>query len=374
MPLESKIDKELKKAEEEMQFEDDSNEIPPKDVFTFNELRSCADLYRLNESHILDIQPYYQRDIVWPNTSRTKFIDSLLKRLPIPSLCFSLDSKTNKMQVIDGLQRISTICTFFTDDSWVLADLEDVDRRIKGKSVKQIREDDPEVIQSIENVALPVTLLRCDHSNPHHSEYIFTIFRRLNTGGMKLTNQEIRNAVYSGSFNDFLISENLLSSWASLLKKTISQSNIDNRFSSVELILKTFAFYDKLTSYKGRLNVFLNEYMQEHRKDTEGNLLMKKELLARTCGLMDNHMFPRKVPTRLSSVVFETLVYAIAKNINSLEELPEAELRKFLKNQYQSLLSDDTFSSENIRQGIYKRQKVIDRLNTAERYFSRKHA
>ena len=111
-------DKELKELEVELQFEDDSNEVPPKDVFTFNELRSCADLFRLNEEDILDIQPYYQRDIVWPNTARTKFIDSLLKNLPIPSLCFSLDSKTGKMQVIDGLQRISTICSFFSEEGW----------------------------------------------------------------------------------------------------------------------------------------------------------------------------------------------------------------------------------------------------------------
>src|SRR5581483_2479999 len=108
--------KEIEKIEADLQFEDDSNELPPGDVFAFNELRSCADLFRLSETKTLQIHPDFQRDVVWKDADQTRFIDSLVKNLPIPSLCFSLDSKTEKMQVIDGLQRISTICRFLGED------------------------------------------------------------------------------------------------------------------------------------------------------------------------------------------------------------------------------------------------------------------
>ena len=82
--------------------EDDSFELPPPDIIAYNELRSCADLFRMYKEDILAIQPAYQREIVWTDTDQTRFIDSLVKQLPIPSMCFSLDYKTQKWQVIDG--------------------------------------------------------------------------------------------------------------------------------------------------------------------------------------------------------------------------------------------------------------------------------
>ena len=102
----------LKDLEEKTYLEDDSPEIPPSDIVAYNELRSCADLHRMKTEGILDIQPEFQREIVWDKPAQTRFIDSLIKQLPIPSMCFSLDFKAQKWQVIDGLQRMSTICEF----------------------------------------------------------------------------------------------------------------------------------------------------------------------------------------------------------------------------------------------------------------------
>ena len=90
--------------------------MPPKDIVAFNELRSCADLYRLKTKKQLDLNPDFQRGIVWSNKSQTLFVDSLIKQLPIPSLCVSLDINTQKRLVIDGLQRISTIVKFLNED------------------------------------------------------------------------------------------------------------------------------------------------------------------------------------------------------------------------------------------------------------------
>ena len=112
-------------------WENDANEQPPTDIFAFNELRSCADLFRMHEQGVLDIQPEFQRDFVWRNPDQTRFIDSLIKQLPIPSLCFSYDSKQQKWLVIDGLQRISTIIRFLKGDDWRLAKTEDINPKIE---------------------------------------------------------------------------------------------------------------------------------------------------------------------------------------------------------------------------------------------------
>lgn len=108
----SKIDKNLLLLEEELSEKDDVNKQPPEDIISFNELRSCADLLRMYTDDQLKIDPDFQRNLVWTVVEKTRFIDSLTKQLPIPSMCISLDYKTDERLVIDGLQRITTIVSF----------------------------------------------------------------------------------------------------------------------------------------------------------------------------------------------------------------------------------------------------------------------
>lgn len=75
----------IAKLEEQTLYDDDNAEVPPEDIVAYNELRSCADLYRMHTQKILDIQPEFQRDIVWKGPDQTRFIDSLIKQLPIPA-------------------------------------------------------------------------------------------------------------------------------------------------------------------------------------------------------------------------------------------------------------------------------------------------
>ena len=112
---------ELAAEEDALQFEIDESELPPSDIVAFNELRSCADLFRMHESKQLTIQPDFQRDIVWTNPDQTRFIDSLVKELPIPSMCISFDHGTGERLVIDGLQRMATILKFLGKEPWKLS-------------------------------------------------------------------------------------------------------------------------------------------------------------------------------------------------------------------------------------------------------------
>jgi hypothetical protein len=192
----------IEELEEREQFEDDYNESPPADIVAYNELRSCADLMRMYDDASLEIQPLFQRDFVWKSTDQTRFIDSLIKQLPIPSMCFAFDYKQSKWIVIDGLQRISTIIRFLRGDDWRLADLNDIHKSIAGKNTATIKNSKSgelkQIYTRVQNQSIPINVLRCDLSKRSHNEYIFTIFHRLNSGGLKLSNQEIRNCIYSG--------------------------------------------------------------------------------------------------------------------------------------------------------------------------------
>ena len=86
--------------------------MPPPDIVAFNEQRSCADIFRMYQKGQIEISPDFQRGEVWRNSAQTLFIDSLMKQLPIPSMCISLDISSQKRMVIDGLQRITSIIKF----------------------------------------------------------------------------------------------------------------------------------------------------------------------------------------------------------------------------------------------------------------------
>jgi hypothetical protein len=86
----------LNELEEKSFYEEDYADVPPPEIVAYNELRSCADLFRMHRQGILTIQPEFQRDIVWKGPAQTRFIDSLVKQLPIPSMCFALDNKQQK--------------------------------------------------------------------------------------------------------------------------------------------------------------------------------------------------------------------------------------------------------------------------------------
>jgi len=150
--------------------EDDYNETPPSDIVAYNELRSCADLFRMAVDGVLETKPHFQRDDVWKPADQTRFIDSLIKQLPIPSMCFALDYKHDKWIVIDGLQRMSTIIRFLKGDDWRLSKLDDIDQNLVGKSAAMLKNaEGPDRIyySRVQNQSLPMgPIYVCDPTSP----------------------------------------------------------------------------------------------------------------------------------------------------------------------------------------------------------------
>jgi hypothetical protein len=353
------------KMEEQTFLEDDTTEQPPPDVIAYNELRSCADLHRMYTHGILEIQPEFQREIVWKAPAQTRFIDSLVKQLPIPSMCFSLDYKTQKWQVIDGLQRMATIIRFLSDP-WILSKLDDIEPKLSGRSTEELRDPKSDLhifYTRVENLTLPITVLRCDYSKTSHANYLFTIFHRLNTGGMKLNNQEIRNCIYSGSLNKLLKEMNINRSW---MKINRMKQEKGYRFTKQELILRLFTFNEKYKKYKGRLARFLNEYMEENRCLDEGSLNKKRDIFNRTVDIVYRKVFEGKVPSKLSITILEALLVGISRNLDFLETQPA----QVVKSLYEKLQNHEEFSETRLSEGLSGKTRVIARLSAAEKIFS----
>ena len=350
--------------------ENDSISVPPEDVFAYNELRSCADLYRMYQEKILEIQPRFQRQKVWTKAAKTRFIDSLVKQLPIPSMCFALDYKTQNWQVIDGLQRMWAIIQFLEGQNWRFSSILDVDPSLAGRNIPDFKKakmdfdsDLRQYYLRVENFPLPITVIRCDSSKTDHLEYLFTIFHRLNTGGTKLNNQEIRNCIYSGSFNSLLreIDEN--ETWL----KITGRSSVDNdRYLGQERILRVFAFQDCYPKYAGRLATFLNEYMKKHREPSPEFLASKKELFYRTIRIFGNSILEGSAAGRISRSVIEATLVGIALNLDFLEGQPAESIRIM----YRVLQNSDEFTDEKLREGLSGKPRVLGRMSAAEQIFS----
>ena len=344
-------------------FEDDSADIPPNDIVAFNELRSCSDLVRMYKKKQLEIQPDFQRDIVWKNPAQTRFIDSLIKQLPIPSICISLDYKTNKRLVIDGLQRMQSIINFLTKNDWKLSKLDDIDSKISGKTVSKIKDKYSGYYDRVENLTIPVTVLRCDYSKKSHMNYLFTIFHRLNTGGLKLNNQEIRNCIFNGKLNRLLKSTVEFENFRKLLELEPDKSY---RFNYEELILRFFAFYDNLALYKGKLASFLNDYMDDNRDPSDQFCSEKRLLFERVVDLLYLRILESSRIPNISKATVEGLFVGIAHNINRLDDMCDEDLHGL----YKQLREDELFSVERLKEGLSQKEKVVDRLERSIAIFA----
>jgi len=360
------MEKKLIDLEEQSFKENDSIELPPSDIIAYNELRSCADLFRMCREDILEIQSEFQRELVWQNPAQTRFIDSLIKQLPIPSMCFSLDYNSQKWKVIDGLQRMTTIIRFLSGEKWTLSRLDDIDPKISGQSISNFIDKNSELhkyFTRVENLTLPITVLRCDYNKKNHTNYLFTIFHRLNTGGMKLNNQEIRNCIYSGSLNTLLKELNKNTKWMKINKM---KRDIGYRFTKQELILRFFAFYDGYNSYTGRLAKFLNGYMSDNRNADSQFLVNKKDIFERTAEIIYSKVFEGKILSKLGITVIEALLVGVALNVDFLESQPTHKVNDL----YEKLINTNEFSEPNLVEGLSSKKKVIARLTKSKNIFA----
>lgn len=278
-------------------------------------------------------------------------------------MCISLDYKTDKRLIIDGLQRMKSIINFLSEDEWKLSDLDDVDEEISGKTVHTIKTKSKAVYDRVQNVMIPVTVIRCDYSKKAHNEYLFTIFHRLNSGGVKLNNQEIRNCIYNGSFNTHLKMLAQNNTWKKLL---LIKKNKSYRFSNEELILRFFAFGDNLDKYNGKLSKFLNNYMFAMREPDEQFVSEKTFLFERTINLIYEKMLGKKSAVSFSKTLFEGLLYGVAKNIDSLEQKTIPELKLLLK----SFNNLQEYNADSLKEGLSGREKVFKRLTASAECFS----
>jgi hypothetical protein len=204
--------------------------------------------------------PRFQRGFVWSLKEASRFIESLLFELPVPNIFLSEEADTQRLLVVDGQQRLTTLRCFY-EGLWPFTKREFAIKgtgkrgKYEGATYKSLSDADK---RRLDNSSLRASIIKQDQPSEDNSS-IFHIFERLNTGGVSLTPQEIRSAIYHGKFSDLVSDLNKNSQWREIYGS-------ENRLMrDQELILRFFAFYYNSENYETPMKEFLNRFMARNR-------------------------------------------------------------------------------------------------------------
>ncbi len=225
---------------------------------SFNEL---MDMYKGYE---LKIDPEYQRLFRWSDGKQSRFIESLILEMPIPPI-FVIEEADGVYELIDGLQRVSSYLHFvgqhprFTDENG-------------GRYLRLIDCDIASDLNGITYLDLPKALeikikrsfVRMEVLRKESDRRLrYYMFKRLNTGGELLSEQEMRNCtirLLDNGFNSFIMKLSRNIDFVECIK-TVSQEKLDQKYDQ-ELVLRFFAFKNYRDKYVHDVGDFMTKYME----------------------------------------------------------------------------------------------------------------
>lgn len=347
-------------------FEESSKLFNINEIDIYTQNFTVQSIYKKVTYEEIELNPDFQRSKVWSSKQKTLLIESLLINIPIPA--FYIDARLSwKWNVIDGLQRLSTIIDFINNEFSLSNDLEYLE--LKGKKFETL---DRRYQRRIEDYELAFNMIR-----PNTPVAVaFNIFTRINTLGTPLSAQEIRHAMNMGTATDFLKE---LSSVPEFIK-TISKKNHDSlskRMNDKALILryisfKLLGFYRKDINdedgYGGKfgndMNAFLIRGMEKlnmlDRKNQSDQKVLSdmktefQESMTKVYTVFSENSFrkffsesdAKKAPINLP--LFETITYTIAKyTIEKINKHKEEIYKQFL------ILFNERDTDENAENGKF---------------------
>jgi uncharacterized protein with ParB-like and HNH nuclease domain len=203
------------------------------------------------------IQPSFQRNFVWDIKKASKLIESFLLGYPVPNILLGRPQNDDRMEVIDGQQRIRSVTDFLKgtfNGEAVFRLTGDIAEQYSNKTYTELDEPDQ---RRLRNAIMKAIVLVYQENDP---DLKYAVFQRINTGSIVLNQQEIRNCIYGGALNNLLSELNQNTVWRSYFSK-----KRDKRMRDEETILRFFAAYFHGEHYTKPMTSFLNKFMHENR-------------------------------------------------------------------------------------------------------------
>jgi len=309
----------------------------------------------------IDMNTDFQRHAeLWNNQKMSKLIESILIRFPLPAFYFDA-SNDDKWLIVDGLQRLSAIKKFVIDKKLTLHGLE----YLKDYNGKKYDDLPRTYKRRIDECA--VTLFLIQPGTPEPVKY--SIFRRINTGGLVLNDQEIRNAMAKPEVRRYL--EKLAQD--KYLKKTIGDQS--RRMVDQEMVLRYLAFrFLDFENSKKNITSFLDEMIDKLSTAAESELAEYSDsfrlAIHRCWNIFEDRAFEKSTDgthakrRRKNSTLFEVWMNALSRVSHEDMQILENK-RELLVKKHLDLMANDndyfrsiTYSTQKKEHYRIRRDKV----------------
>ncbi len=312
----------------------------------------------------IDLEPDFQRSLVWDEQRKCRLIESLLLRIPIPVFYVAADEEEN-WSVVDGVQRMSTIYSYMRDE-FPLSQLQYLGQ-LDGMTYSEL----PRPMQRRINETLFIVNI-IEPGTPR--DVTFNIFRRINTGGVPLKGQEIRAVLHRGPVRTYLRelaeTEEFLDATAGSIKT--------KRMADRECILRFLAFYidpwekydtNDLDGYLSQTMTKINQMPPERLAAIAGDF---KRAMRAALHIFGDDAFRKRYtlddPHRpISRALFEVwsvqMAHCSQEQLNNLVRKRQTVVERFI-----SLMNNDSdfdraiSYSTGIPQRVKKRFSAIEQL------------
>lgn len=262
-------DPDLEAYDDEDDEESEASDVAPKDihraVVTDTDWTTETILSQLRRGNI-QLNPRFQRRDAWDKPRKSRFIESLILGLPIPQIVLAEDRRQRgKFIVLDGKQRLLALRQFAAGSSMAVTKedqqfdgfkLTNLNVRHDLRLMNLDKMESDSALDDDLNAFLNETIRTVVVRRWPNEEFLNMVFLRLNTGSVKLSPQELRQALHPGPFTDYLDDTASSSVW---LQKALRIKKPDFRMRDVEVFLRYFSFQYSLNGYSGNLKRFLDD-------------------------------------------------------------------------------------------------------------------
>lgn len=338
---------------------DEQIESRRKEIHTDAYPMSIGEIINLYSDGDLDIHPEFQRLYRWTQGQKSRLIESILLGIPLPSF-FVAQKEDGVWDVVDGLQRLSTIFSFLgiykDEDGQLLAPLKlsgtEYLPELEGKYWSEDIDENhisKELQRSFKREKIDLKIIK--RESDEHTKY--ELFQRLNTFGSSLSDQEVRNCLLimiNKPMYKWLVEIALDEHFISVFPLTEKQ--IDEQY-HVELVLRFLAFKDvEVDRIKSLPDVgeFLTERMKELATDNSFNLETERSNLLKTFAMLDvslgENAFKKYKDGRylgaFSLSIFEVIGLGLGFNVSDYDENNPKHLAK-IREVSENLLANPLF-------------------------------
>ncbi len=258
--------------------------------------------------------PKFQRGFVWTMPQAARFIESLLLGLPVPAVFLSKHPASQRLLVIDGQQRLTSLKYFYdglfrSGNSSKEFQLRGVSKDLEGKTYKTLSDEDRRRLD--DSLLHAIIVNQVDPQDDQTG--LYSIFERINTGGTPLQPQEIRACIYEGKFIALLKSLATNHLWLDLYGAA------STRAKDQEMILRFLALYFDAANYKRPMKHFLNRFVAANRELERFDEAKIRNTFEPVVSLAQKHLGPGAFrPVRnLNAALLDSVFVGLAKRLEA---------------------------------------------------------